>query len=84
MALKLSVSTKPPQFLPGKPKFHPHLLIENVQLNSFVGQKSWLMFGKLGANGQWLTSNPETWEEDSEYCTISNFLKDLKVVNEFA
>ena len=64
MALKLSGSRKPPQFLPGKPKFHPHLLTENVQLDSFVKPKSWLMFEKLGANGQWLTSDPETWGEE--------------------
>ena len=84
IASQLSRQRRPAQFHPGKPKFCSYLMRDDVCLESFVGEKSWLLFDKLDASGNWLNDEPETWENDSEYCRISLFLRDLKVVNDLA
>ena len=84
MAVKLCSQAKPRNFPPAKPKFPKNLLTNDPQLDSFIGPKSWLLFEKLGANGAWLNTDPEEWVNDEEHQRMSNFIRDLKVVNDLA
>ena len=56
----------------------------NPSLDVFVGRKSWLLFHKLEANGEWMDREVQNWSEDAEYRHIKGLLSDLKVVNDLA
>ena len=83
-AIKLCSQANPRNFTPAKPKFPKNLLTNDPHLESFIGPKSWLLFDKLGANGAWLNTDPGEWLSDEEYQRMSNFIRDLKVVNDLA
>ena len=69
----------------GKPRFPPNeLMTSTPRLDSFVGSRSWLLFDKLGAVGNWMSAEVVDWNEDDEYKMILRVLKDLKVVNDLA
>ena len=54
------------------------------RLDSFVGPRSWLLFDKLGAAGDWMSSEVGEWSNNDEYKMMLSVLKDLKVVNDLA
>ena len=69
----------------GKPQFSPNeLMTSTPRLDSFVGSRSWLLFDKLGAVGNWMSAEVVEWNEDDEYKMMLRVLKDLKVVNDLA
>ena len=41
-------------FAPEKPAFPVDLIVGNLELGSFVGSRSWMLFNILYANGTWL------------------------------
>ena len=84
MADQLLLQTRPPHFAPGKPKFQVALLTDDPKLESLIGPKSWVLFHKLKANGNWLNKDPNDWIDDEEYKRMETFLLDLKVVNDLA
>ena len=84
MTSRLLDYPRPAAFEPGKPIFPVELMIGIPSLDPFVGSKSWLLFEKLQANGNWLGRDVNEWETDIEYQRIRKFLMDLKVVNDLA
>ena len=84
MAIKLCSQANPRNFTPAKPEFPKNLLTNDPQLESFIGPKSWLLFDKLVANEAWLNTDPGEWLKAEEYQRMSNFIRDLKVVNDLA
>ena len=54
------------------------------QLDSFIGERSWLVFDKLAGIGNWLRLNVDQWDSDPEYLRLREVLLDLKVVNDLA
>ena len=53
-------------------------------MDSFVGERSWLIFDKLHAAGAWLGQSVDEWDNNDEYMKIKTCLQDLKVVNDLA
>ena len=80
----LLLQVRPLTFAPDKPTFQADLMTNDPQLESFIGQKSWLLFHKLSARGNWMNNDPTEWPHDEEYKRIDTFLRDLKVVNDLA
>lgn len=56
----------------------------NPSLHTFVGKRSWLLFHKLDATGQWLHEDVFNWSSNPEYQMMLEVIKDLKVVNDLA
>ena len=79
--LHISTITSSP---PGKPQFQQDLLSDQPSLQVFVGPKSWFLFLQLNADGLWLQSDPENWDNCEEYKRMESILSDLKVVNDLA
>ena len=84
MAEALCQIRRPANFQPGKPKFQVDLLCQYPQLHSFVGERSWLIFDKIGAHGNWLYQEVNMWDSDEEFCKMRKILGDIKVVNDLA
>ena len=82
MANKLIVSPWPRIFTVGKPNFPIDKMTDSPSLESFVGERSWSIFQKLSANGEWLDLPVEEWENNEEFQRIKSTLSDLKVVND--
>ena len=66
----------------GKPRFPTELMQNNPLMYTFIGERSWIVFHKLEANGEWLNTPVNEWDRDEEYDAIKTLLKDLKVVND--
>ena len=75
---------QPATFTPRKPQFPVNLMSENPKLDSSIGEKSWLLFEKLQADGAWLVQRVEEWESNDEYVRMKNCVQDIKVVNDLA
>ena len=84
MAIKLLASPRPRQFPPGKPRFPRNLMSRRPSLDSFVGKRSWSLFEKLHAVGNWLQLEVGDWSKTDEYKRMRSCLSDLKVVNDLA
>ena len=85
IAESLLAVPRPATFSAGKPAFpSPELMTANPSLHTFVGERSWLVFHKLGAVGQWLHGGVTGWSDTDEYKMMHNVFKDLKVVNDLA
>ena len=84
MAKKLHSIRRPKNIHPGKPKFPVDRMTPNPTLDVFIGPKSWLIFEKLHANGNWLNKDVGDWNEDEEYNRMRHMLRDLKVVIDLA
>lgn len=84
MAEKLLVSPRPDNFEPGKPHFPTNLMTGSPTLDSFVGERSWLIFHKLEADGVWLGQSVAEWNKNNEYAKMKECIRDLKVVNDLA
>ena len=84
MADKLLQTRRPPTFQIGKPVFPVDLMCASPQLDSFIGERSWLIFDKLAGIGNWLRLNVDQWDSDPEYLRLREVLLDLKVVNDLA
>ena len=82
MSNKLIVSRWPRIFTVGKPNFPIDKMTDSPSLQSFVGVRSWSIFQKLSANGEWLDLPVEEWENNEEFQRIKSTLSDLKVVND--
>ena len=54
------------------------------QLDSFIGERSWLVFDKLAGIGNWLHLDVDLWVNDPEYLRLREAILDLKVVNDLA
>ena len=84
MANKLFAIPRPPLFKSGKPRFPLNQMSPRPSLDSFIGKRSWLIFHKLDAVGDWLQLDVHDWSENDEYQRMRLFLSDLKVVNDLA
>jgi len=84
MAEKLLLTPRPPSFNPGKPIFPTDRMHDNLKLNVFIGENSWLLFHNLKTEGLWLSEDVEQWEFDAEFTYMHHLLHDLKVVNDLA
>ena len=84
MAIKLWSIPRPEHFEKGKPRFPEELMNEEPKLDSFLGQRSWLVFSKLNSDGHWLSTDVHNWQNDPDYKRVESCLKDLKVVNDLA
>ena len=84
MAEKLLSIRRPKSFRPSKPTFPTDLMSNDPTLDVFIGPKSWLIFEKLNANGEWLEDDVEDWQDNEEYGRMKHLLMDLKVVNDLA
>ena len=84
MAEKLLSIRRPKSFRPSKPTFPTDLMSNDPTLDIFIGPKSWLIFDKLNANGEWLEDDVEDWQDNEEYVRMKHLLMDLKVVNDLA
>ena len=73
---------KPVDFETGKPRFPIERMGYDQHLKSFIGERSWLFFDKLYANGEWLREPVDDWDSDDEYVRMRDILRDLKVVND--
>ena len=82
MANVLLATPKPAVFNIGKPVFPVERMAVNQQLSVFIGECSWLIFHKLGADGDWLNLPVDDWKGDEEYCRMRVLLKDMQVVND--
>ena len=83
MADKLLQTRRPPTFQIGKPVFPVDLMCASPQLDSFIGERSWLIFDKLAGIANWLRLNVDQRDSDPEYLRLREVL-DLKVVNDLA
>ena len=84
MAERLLSIQRPQNFGPSKPTFPTDLMSNNPTLDVFIGPKSWLIFEKLNANGEWLKDDVDDWGDNEEYGKMKHLLMDLKVVNDLA
>lgn len=84
MAEKLLSLPRPVTFPPGNPHFPVDLMTQRPSMDSFVGERSWLIFDKLHAAGAWLGQSVDEWDNNDEYMKIKTCLQDLKVVNDLA
>ena len=84
MGSKLLASPRPLHFKPGKPLFPLDKMSPHPSLHSFIGKRSWLIFEKLNAVGDWLQLEVNDWSKDDEYQRMRSYLSDLKVVNDLA
>lgn len=84
MSDKLVAIPRPVIFKPGKPVFPTEKMTANPKMDDFVGERSWLLFHALNADGRWLSDDVERWELDDEFKFMQNLLFDLKVVNDLA
>ena len=84
MAAKLSQFPNTGDIQPGKPVFPVDLMVDKPTLDSFVGPRSWLLFNKLRARGDWLQMDVDQWDSNVEFTRMKNCLEDLKVVNDLA
>ena len=65
-----------------KPKFPA--VDEQTQLADLVTPESFKVFDILGLESDWLTKNPDKWEEDESYQEAKDFVITVKVVNDTA
>lgn len=84
MAKRLLEIPRPDNFKLGKPIFPVEKMSVRPTLESFIGQRSWLLFHKLNADGDWLRLEIFHWSQHDEYERMRLFLSDLKVVNDLA
>ena len=84
MANKILTIEQPHLFNPLKPKFPNNRMTPSPTLDVFIGPRSWLVFDKLRATGDWLNNAVENWKNDEEYKRMQFLLHDLKVVNDLA
>ena len=84
MADQLIATPRPQHFATGKPVFPVELMSGNLNLLSFVGERSWLFFHKMECTGNWLHKDVEMWKDDSEFQKMLLVLKDIEVVNDLA
>ena len=82
MADKLMISPWPRLFDVGKPKFHTDKMLGTPKLENFIGERSWSVFHKLGAECEWLNLPVEEWDTHEELKKIKSILSDLNVVND--
>lgn len=70
----------------GKSKFPPvELMVLMSLLDAFIQARSWLLFEKLHATGNWLSVKVDEWGSNSKHKLPNDqILKDLKVVNDLA
>ena len=76
---------RPDQFAPQKPYFQlRNLQQDDVNLASFIGQRSWLLFHLLGNTGAWVRKPVPEWEDDPEFIVMAGVVSDFAVVNDTA
>ena len=80
MADKLMISPWPRLFDVGKPKFPTDKMLGTPKLENFIGERSWSVFHKLGAECEWLNLPVEEWDTHEEFKKIKSILSDFKVV----
>lgn len=71
-------------FAPQKPLFPTREMLDDSELASFVGPRSWLAFHLIDNSGEWLNRPVEEWELDDEYIDMAMVISDLSVVNDTA
>ena len=59
-------------------------MFASPQLDSLIGERSWLIFDKLAGIANWLRLNVDQRDSDPEYLRLREVLLDLKVVNDLA
>ena len=84
MANKILTIERPHLFNPSKPKSPNNRMTPSPTLDVFIGPRSWLVFDKLRATGDWLNNAVENWKNDEEYKRMQFVLHNLKVVNDLA
>ena len=76
---------RPHDIPPQKPLMHTRLLEKTqVNLDLFVGERSWLMFQLLGINTCWMHEQSREWPQNAEYRRFCTIVSSLKVVNDCA
>ena len=79
MAVKLLSIPVPEYFGGSKTRFPVELMDKEPKLDSFIRQRSQLVFSKLDADGHsWLLAKDvNNWENDAEYTRMERCLKEL-------
>ena len=76
---------RPQNFPPQKPEMKAHLLNnEDVELHSFVGERSWLLFERMNVDTEWMQLPPSDWTGDPSYMAFKDDVDSLNVVNDCA
>ena len=66
----------------GKPRF-PEVK-PDTQLVDLIGSKSHLFFNILEIDPNWLSKNPDSWNDETEYKRAELFVRNVKTVNDCA
>ncbi len=79
---------RPQQIPPQKPMMNDHLLTNHVrgevQLQSFVGERSWLIFDRLDVPCDWMQLQPSEWINSADFMRFNDLVHSLEVVNDCA
>ena len=65
-----------------KPKFP--LVDKDTELVDLITKQSYKFFSILGLSSEWLSSDPEKWEEHEDFKAAREFVKTVKVTNDVA
>lgn len=82
LASKMQSFKRPEEYRPGKPVLPE--VSEDSQISDFVGANSWLVLDILGLEGDWLNRPVGEWVDSREFMTFSDYVLNLKVVNDTA
>jgi hypothetical protein len=74
---------RPAQFTSGKPQF-PVIHEENLSLDLFVGEQSWLIFDILDIDTDWMVNDAGSWPESNGFKKFANYVNNVRVVNDLA
>ena len=82
MAARMVALSVPDKIEIGKPSFptiKPH-----TKLVDLIGEKSYLIFNLLGLSYDWLSGDPDNWENNEDYVKMKQFVRTVKTVNDCA